>query len=49
MELRGRTPFWILVAFAAVLLLSRTWSVPLIDPDEARFARTSLEMLESGD
>jgi 4-amino-4-deoxy-L-arabinose transferase-like glycosyltransferase len=48
-ELRGRTPFWILVAFAAVLLLARTWSVPLIDPDEPRFARTSVEMLESGD
>jgi 4-amino-4-deoxy-L-arabinose transferase-like glycosyltransferase len=48
-EPRGRTPFWILIALGAVLLLSRTWSIPLIDPDEPRFARTSLEMLESGD
>ena len=34
---------------AAVLLLVRAGSVPLMDPDEARYARTSLEMLRSGD
>jgi len=41
--------FWIILAAAAVLLLVRSGSVPLLDPDESRFARTSVEMLRSGD
>lgn len=38
----------VLVA-AAALLLFRAGSVALLDPDEARFARTSQEMLAAGD
>ena len=34
---------------AAAILLLRTGDVPLIDPDEPRVARTSVEMLRSGD
>jgi 4-amino-4-deoxy-L-arabinose transferase len=37
-----------LAASAALLLLASHHS-PLLDPDEARFARTSVEMLRSGD
>lgn len=49
MERRADLLFWGALAAAAVLLIAGTWSVPLIDPDEARFARTSVEMAESGD
>jgi 4-amino-4-deoxy-L-arabinose transferase-like glycosyltransferase len=42
-------PFWLLLAAAAVLLVVRTGDAPLIDPDEARFARTSVEMSRSRD
>jgi len=44
-----RNTFRVIVAAAALLLVVGTWSVPLFDPDEARFARTSVEMLRSGD
>lgn len=44
-----RVAFWVLVAAAGILLLVRGGSVPLLDPDESRFARTSVEMLRSGD
>jgi 4-amino-4-deoxy-L-arabinose transferase-like glycosyltransferase len=37
------------MAAAGLLLLIRAGSVPLLDPDESRFARTSVEMLRSGD
>jgi len=39
----------VVLAAAAVLLTARTGSVALIDPDEGRFARTSVEMSRSGD
>ena len=41
--------FWAVLAGAALLLLLRAGDLPLVDPDEARFARTSVEMLQSGD
>jgi 4-amino-4-deoxy-L-arabinose transferase len=37
------------IAASALLLGLRAGSVPLLDPDESRLARTSVEMLESGD
>ena len=37
------------LAVAVVLLGLRVAGVPLLDPDESRFARTSLEMARSGD
>jgi 4-amino-4-deoxy-L-arabinose transferase-like glycosyltransferase len=49
LENRGRIFFWGVVAVAAVILLLRLEAPPLSDPDEARFARTSLEMLRNGD
>ncbi len=47
--MKKRWLFRLVLAAAAVLLLVRSGSVPLMDPDEARYARTSLEMLRSGD
>ena len=44
-----RAPFWIVIAAAAVLLTSSSGFVPLLDPDESRFARTSVEMMRSRD
>jgi len=44
-----RFVFWGVVGIAAVLLFAGVTSVPLLDPDESRFARTSVEMLRSGD
>jgi len=38
-----------LLALVTLLLLVDAARIPLLDPDEARFARTSLEMLRSGD
>lgn len=49
MEKRWRIAFWALLAATALLLLIRIGSAPLHDPDESRFARTSLEMLRGGD
>jgi 4-amino-4-deoxy-L-arabinose transferase-like glycosyltransferase len=46
---RARLTFALVLAGAALLLLLRAGSVPLLDPDESRFARTSVEMLSSGD
>ena len=46
---RGRLPFGAMLCSAAALLLLRAADVPLFDPDESRFARTSVEMLRSGD
>ena len=44
-----RAWFWLALAAAALLLLINTGGVPLFDPDEARFARTSVEMIRTGD
>lgn len=44
-----RAVTWGVVAAALALLLARASAVPLIDPDESRFARTSVEMLRSQD
>lgn len=44
-----RTVSWIALAVLAALLLTGAASLPLLDPDEARFARTSLEMSRRGD
>ena len=44
-----RLVFSVVLVVAALLLFLRAGSVPLLDPDESRFARTSVEMLESGD
>lgn len=49
MENRSRIAFWAVFVAAAALLLLRSGSVPLTDPEEARFARTSVEMLRSSD
>jgi len=37
------------LAVASLLLVWGAGSLPLLDPDESRFARTSVEMLRSGD
>jgi len=49
MQYRLGIAFWIVVAAAAVLLWTGSLSVPLMDPDESRFARTSIEMLRNRD
>jgi 4-amino-4-deoxy-L-arabinose transferase-like glycosyltransferase len=49
MESRAKLLFWVALASAALLLFAGSASVPLLDPDEARFARTSEEMSRSGD
>lgn len=46
--MKYRVVFWTVVAGAALLLVVRSGAVPLWDPDESRFARTSVEMLRSG-
>jgi 4-amino-4-deoxy-L-arabinose transferase-like glycosyltransferase len=43
-----RRIFYIVLAVVALLLLVRS-GAPLFDPDEARFARTSVEMIRTGD
>jgi len=48
-NMKQRWIFRLVLLSAAVLLLVRTGSVPIMDPDESRYARTSLEMLRSGD
>ncbi len=47
--MQGRTCCAIVIAILAAALLWGAGSVPLLDPDEARFARTSIEMLRSAD
>lgn len=48
-EARARLAFWaVLIASAGILTLC-LHSVPLLDPDEARFARTAVEMFRRGD
>jgi 4-amino-4-deoxy-L-arabinose transferase-like glycosyltransferase len=47
-EHRARTAFWLVAASAALLLFAKLGSVPLLDPDEARFARTTVEMVRGG-
>jgi len=46
---RSRLIFWLVAAAAAVLLFLRLGTPYLIDPDEARFARTTVEMTRTGD
>jgi 4-amino-4-deoxy-L-arabinose transferase len=48
-ENRSRRLIPVVFLFVTVLLGVGASSVPLFDPDEARFARTSLEMQRSGD
>ncbi len=47
--MQGRIACAVVVAVFAAALLWGAASVPLLDPDEARFARTSIEMLRSAD
>ena len=49
LERGGRFAFRAVVAIFGAILLAGSARVPLLDPDEARFARTSVEMLRSGD
>lgn len=49
MERRFRIAFWLLLGAAALLLLARTGTCPLTDPDESRFARTTVEMVRGAD
>lgn len=49
MEPTVRRLYPVVLAAAALLLVAKIGSYPLLDPDEARFARTSVEMLRSGD
>lgn len=49
MERRFRIAFWLLLVASAVLLLAQAGRYPLTDPDESRFARTTLEMLREGE
>ena len=48
-EPRLRVALGSVLAVAVVLLFLGADSTPLFDPDESRFARTSVEMLRSGD
>jgi 4-amino-4-deoxy-L-arabinose transferase-like glycosyltransferase len=48
-NMKQRWIFRLVLLSAALLLLVRTGSVPIMDPDESRYARTSLEMHRSGD
>ncbi|MBZ5638945.1 MAG: glycosyltransferase family 39 protein [Acidobacteriia bacterium] len=47
--MRGGLAFAAAVIVLAATLLAGAGSVPLLDPDEARFARTSVEMLRNAD
>lgn len=49
MEARSRVAFWTVVAAVAVVLFLRSGAVPLTDPEEAGLARSSVEMLATGD
>jgi 4-amino-4-deoxy-L-arabinose transferase-like glycosyltransferase len=48
-ERRYRIAFWLLMGVSALLLLVRTGCYPLSDPDESRFARTTIEMQREGE
>ena len=48
-ETRAARALGVVVLAALLILLLGSVRAPLIDPDEARFARTSVEMLRSGD
>ena len=41
-------PRWALTVLAALCLLPGTWKLPLMDRDEPRFARATVEMNERG-
>lgn len=49
MDQRLRYGRWAVWALAGVVLFVSWGFVPLMDPDESRFARTSVEMLRDGD
>ena len=49
MEEKGKLAILAAIAGALLLLFVRLGGYPLLDPDEARFARTSVEMMRSGD
>ena len=49
MEEKGKLAILATIAGALLLLFVRLGAYPLLDPDEARFARTSVEMMRSGD
>jgi 4-amino-4-deoxy-L-arabinose transferase-like glycosyltransferase len=48
-ERRARVGFWLVILAGGWLLSLGAGSIPLLDPDESRFARTSVEMARSGD
>ena len=48
-EENGKLALLATIAGALLLLFLRLGSYPLLDPDESRFARTSVEMMRSGD
>jgi 4-amino-4-deoxy-L-arabinose transferase-like glycosyltransferase len=49
LEEKGKLAILAAIAGALLLLFVRLGAYPLLDPDEARFARTSVEMMRSGD
>lgn len=49
MEEKGKLALLAAIAGALLLLFVRLGAYPLLDPDEARFARTSVEMMRSAD
>ena len=49
LEERNKLALAIVLVTAFLILFLRLGSAPLLDPDEARFARTSVEMMRSGD
>lgn len=49
MEERNKLALGIVLVLSFLVLFARLGSAPLLDPDEARFARTSVEMMRSGD
>ena len=49
MEEKGKLAILAAIAGALLLLFVRIGATPLLDREEARFARTSVEMMRSGD
>ncbi len=43
-----RYPRWILALAALIYLIPGTWLLPLVDRDEPRFSRATVEMMENG-